>query len=127
MQSTRPKQDKDECVNFMEEWREPLFSQDIWPDPKTLQATTGTSWMPQGAALKEFAESINENVQTASRIQERSHLVTNSYFDLTSRRQHSVFGPSTAVSPRGETREAAEHRNASVLSRESNGRNEPLE
>ena len=127
MHDTRPKQDKDECVNFLEEWREPLFSQGVGTDPKTQLASTETSWMPKGAALKDFAESINENLQTASRIQDKSHGATTSYFDLSSRRQHSVFGPSTAVSPRGETREAHEQRNASVLSRQSNARNEPVD
>lgn len=67
MEKSKPAKEPDQLVNFLEEWREPLFSQDIKHAPKTI--TTNKKWMPTGEDLKLLAESINDNVQIANRIQ----------------------------------------------------------
>lgn len=46
MKNSKPKVEPCPVVNFIEEWREPLHSQDIHSDKKGL--TTGKSWMPTG-------------------------------------------------------------------------------
>ena len=106
IERSKPVQQPDPLVNFIEEWREPLLSQQISTDKKGT-ASTGLSWMPTGKQLENLTASINDNLQVINQIQksaEGTAGVTNpasvtgtSYFNVSGAK--SYFNNNTLETP----------------------------
>ena len=55
MKKSQPITEPDPVVNFIEDWKKPLFSQNVSED-KAGMLTTCRSWMPTGQNLKSLTD-----------------------------------------------------------------------